>query len=174
MKQKIKTCTQNGQNLIAPFALSHHVLLICKIQYWTITWQAILSSSMQIYFNLLLCFVSLKGHARNYFYFWFYTYFVCHTLYDPPRITLTIALSLAVARDRRRRRESTWLGERRARVRGSPCIVRTIVKRPWGSQRDTIFCDWFTMSIFTASSARPSGAFCRFSEKLDWLRGAAQ
>ena len=26
---------------------------------------------------------------------------------------------------------------RRARVRGSPCIVRTIVKRPWGSQRDT-------------------------------------
>ena len=25
---------------------------------------------------------------------------------------------------------------RRARVRGSPCIV-TIVKRPWGSQRDT-------------------------------------
>ena len=76
MKQKIKTCTQNGQNLIAPFALSHHVLLICKIQYWPITWQAILSSSMRIYFNLLLCFVSLKGHARNYFYFWFYTYFV--------------------------------------------------------------------------------------------------
>ena len=33
---------------------------------------------------------------------------LCHTLYDPPR-----------------------------RRRGSPCIVGTIVKRPWGSQRDT-------------------------------------
>ena len=28
---------------------------------------------------------------------------------------------------------------RRAQVRGSPCIVRTIVKQPWGSQQDTTF-----------------------------------
>ena len=33
---------------------------------------------------------------------------------------------------------------RRARVRGSPCIV-TIVKRPWGSQRDTIVCENYSL-----------------------------
>ena len=37
---------------------------------------------------------------------------------------------------------------RRARVRGSPCIVRTIVKRPWGSQRDTKIYYMFINLLF--------------------------